>query len=191
MWVKKPLRSSAWNAEKTKAESNLKCTLSIFCHLLRHPHATDVQKGELLEIAMENGKHSSSSLSSSERITPRLRKNAVLTETGRSPWYDANGIPQNAYVVGVAGGSASGKTSVAKAILNKLPKVPWVGIVSQDSFYKSLSRQQSKLAFENNYNFDHPNAFDHDLLKECIAECVSSVRVAYLDYESHSIFLTV
>lgn len=102
--------------------------------------------------------------------TNRLRKNAVLTETGRSPWYDANGIPQDAYVVGVAGGSASGKTSVAKAILEKLPKVPWVGIVSQDSFYKSLTRQQSKLAFENNYNFDHPNAFDHDLLKECIAK---------------------
>lgn len=115
-----------------------------------------------IEAAMENGASGSS--------TTRLRKNAVLTETGRSPWYDANGIPQDAYVVGVAGGSASGKTSVARAILEKLPRVPWVGIVSQDSFYKSLTRQQSKLAFENNYNFDHPNAFDHDLLKQCIAE---------------------
>lgn len=102
----------------------------------------------------------------------RHSKSIVLTEAGRSPWYDANGVPQDAYIVGVAGGSASGKTSVAKAILDKLPKVPWVGIVSQDSFYKSLSKSQSRLAFENNYNFDHPNAFDHDLLKECIAECV-------------------
>jgi uridine kinase len=54
--------------------------------------------------------------------------------------------------------------------LESLPKVPWVAIVSQDSFYKSLSKEQSKLAFENNYDFDHPNALDHDLLKRCIAE---------------------
>jgi len=110
------------------------------------------------------------SASTSSRSTRQSSKNIVLTEEGRSPWYDANGVPQDAYVVGVAGGSASGKTSVAKAILAQLPKVPWVGIVSQDSFYKSLSRAQSKLAFENNYDFDHPNAFDHELLKECIAE---------------------
>lgn len=102
-----------------------------------------------------------------------LKKNSVLTEAGRSAWYDANGLPQDAYVVGVAGGSSSGKTSVARAILEKLPKVPWVGIVSQDSFYKSLSKEQSKLAFENNYNFDHPNAFDYDLLTDCIAEYVT------------------
>lgn len=103
-------------------------------------------------------------------LSKRFSKNAVLTDAGRSPWYDANGTPREAYVIGVAGGSASGKTSVARAILQSIRDVPWVGIVSQDSFYKELSKEQSKLAFENNYDFDHPNAFDYDLLQQCIAE---------------------
>lgn len=80
-----------------------------------------------------------------------------MAEAGRSPWYDAEGSPIEAFVVGIAGGSASGKTSVARSIISALPNVPWVAIVSQDAFYKSLSRAQSKLAFENNYDFDHPN----------------------------------
>lgn len=100
----------------------------------------------------------------------RYGKNVVLTEAGRSPWYDANGVPQHAYIVGVAGGSASGKTSVARAILQNLQHIPWVGIISQDSFYKELTKEQSRLAFENNYDFDHPGAFDYDLLQECIRE---------------------
>lgn len=107
----------------------------------------------------------------------RYGKNVVLTESGRSPWYDANGIPRQAYIVGVAGGSASGKTSVARAIVQSLRNVPWVAIVSQDSFYKSLTKEQSKLAFENNYDFDHPNAFDYDILHECIQDLKNSKAV--------------
>ncbi|PWN91234.1 uridine kinase [Acaromyces ingoldii] len=104
-------------------------------------------------------------------------KNVVLTEAGRAPWYDANGRPLDAYIVGVAGGSASGKTSVAKAILRSLPNVPWVAIVSQDSFYKTLTREQSKMAFENNYDFDHPNAFDYDIFHQCVSDLKQSRAV--------------
>lgn len=39
-----------------------------------------------------------------------LRKDEVITHsTGRAPWYDLQGKPIDAYVIGIAGGSASGK----------------------------------------------------------------------------------
>ena len=38
-----------------------------------------------------------------------------------------------------------------------------------DSFYKVLSHEQHELAALNNYNFDHPDAFDFDLVSELIA----------------------
>lgn len=96
-------------------------------------------------------------------------KTVVEKRSGRSPWYDANGVPRQAYVIGVAGGSASGKTSVATRILTRL-NVPTVAVVSQDSFYKPLTPEQSKLAFENNWDFDCEAAFDQELLKQCIID---------------------
>ncbi len=97
-------------------------------------------------------------------------KTIVLADAGRAPWYNSVGEPVPAYVVGIAGGSASGKTSVAREILQKLPNVPWVAIVSQDAYYKSLSPEESKMAFAEQYDFDHPNAFDYDILKQCIKD---------------------
>ena len=61
-----------------------------------------------------------------------------MAEAGRQPWYDADGRPISPYIVGVAGGSASGKTSIAKEVIRLLPNIPWVAIVSQDAFYLSL-----------------------------------------------------
>lgn len=46
--------------------------------------------------------------------------------------------------------------------------VPWVVILSMDSFYNVLSPENSKLAFENNFDFDHPSAYDFDLLYETL-----------------------
>jgi uridine kinase len=60
-------------------------------------------------------------------------KNALLTEAGRNPWYLPDGTCNPAFVVGLAGGSASGKTSLAKAILHSLA-LPWVLLLSQDSY---------------------------------------------------------
>ena len=43
--------------------------------------------------------------------------------------------------------------------------VPWVTLLSMDSFYKVLSHEQHEMAASNNYNFDHPDAFDFDLVR--------------------------
>lgn len=113
----------------------------------------------------------------SNTIAATRSKTIVLADAGRAPWYNSVGEPVPAYVVGIAGGSASGKTSVAREILKKLPNVPWVAIVSQDAYYKSLSPEESKLAFQEQYDFDHPDAFDYDILKKCIRDLRQSKAV--------------
>lgn len=110
-----------------------------------------------------------------------------MTEAGRKPWYDADGRPFSPYVVGVAGGSASGKTSIAKEVIRQLPKVPWVAIVSQDAFYRPLSPEQINMAFNQNFDFDHPNAIDQELLVECIRDLKASraVQIPVYSFTQH------
>ncbi|XP_064617235.1 uridine-cytidine kinase-like 1 [Liolophura sinensis] len=87
----------------------------------------------------------------------------TLYTAGRPPWYDSHGQLTDAYVIGLCGGSASGKTTVARKIIEDLD-VPWVSVLSMDSFYKVLTPEQHNLAAKNEYNFDHPDAFDFDLM---------------------------
>ena len=70
-------------------------------------------------------------------------------------------------MIGVTGGSASGKTTVARHIIEALD-IPWVTILSQDSFYKVLNKDELELAHANNFNFDAPDAFDFDLFTETL-----------------------
>ncbi len=64
-------------------------------------------------------------------------------------------------IVGIAGGTGSGKTTVVRKIVEKLPQES-VAILSQDSYYKD----QGHLPLEERQkiNFDHPNAIEFDLL---------------------------
>ena len=64
-------------------------------------------------------------------------------------------------IIGIAGGTGSGKTTVVHQIMNELPQAE-VGIISQDSYYK----QTHNLAYEERalINFDHPQAIDFELL---------------------------
>ena len=81
---------------------------------------------------------------------------------GRPPWYNSKGALEQTYIIGVTGGSASGKTTVSKRIIAELG-VPWVVIISLDSFYKVLTPEEQEAAARSEYNFDHPNAFDWKL----------------------------
>ncbi|HZH04606.1 MAG TPA: uridine kinase [Myxococcaceae bacterium] len=64
-------------------------------------------------------------------------------------------------VVGIAGGTASGKTTVARKIHQALSGCR-VAFVDQDSYYRDLP--DLSLAERRNVNFDHPDAFDTELL---------------------------
>lgn len=98
-------------------------------------------------------------------------KNQLLKSHGRPPWYGVDGRPiGEAFVVGIAGGSASGKTHVARQIVQKLGSIPTVLILSQDSFYKKHTPEELELAFQNLYDFDHPDSVDIPLFAACLAD---------------------
>lgn len=102
--------------------------------------------------------------------------------TGRPPWYDHQGI-KCPLVIGVAGGSASGKTSVCRKVIANLD-VRWVVIISQDSFYKGLEKGTDASTF----NFDHPDAFDYDLINKTIRDLKDgkSADIPQYSFVSHS-----
>ncbi|CAZ80754.1 unnamed protein product [Tuber melanosporum] len=75
----------------------------------------------------------------------------------------------NTHIIGIAGSSGSGKTSLAVRIVSAL-NLPWVVILSMDSFYKPLNPEQSAQAFRNEYDFDSPNSIDFDILVERLGD---------------------
>jgi uridine kinase len=70
-------------------------------------------------------------------------------------------------IIGIAGGTGSGKTTVVHQIMNELPDTE-VGIISQDSYYK----ENSNLSYDERalINFDHPRAIDFELLVSNLQE---------------------
>ncbi len=71
------------------------------------------------------------------------------------------------YIIGIAGGTGSGKTTVVRKIVETLPKTQ-VAVIPQDSYYNDntgISMEERR-----KINFDHPNAFDWKLLIHQINE---------------------
>lgn len=66
-------------------------------------------------------------------------------------------------IIGIAGGTGCGKTTVVNQIINELPDEE-VGVISQDSYYNDLSHLT--LPDRRKTNFDHPNSIDFKLLAE-------------------------
>ncbi|KAF9215354.1 Uridine-cytidine kinase-like 1 [Podila verticillata] len=112
--------------------------------------------------------------------------NHVIAAEGRPPWYRSDGQNCDCYIVGIAGGSASGKTSVAQRIIKNL-NVPWVVLLSMDSFYKDLTPEEVEIAHRNDWDFDSPNSYDYDLLLETITKLKQgrTVDVPIYDFETH------
>ncbi|KAF7312252.1 Uridine kinase [Mycena indigotica] len=101
----------------------------------------------------------------------QIKKNTVLVSHGRPPWYDEAGNRiSDAFVVGIAGGSGSGKTHVARQIVRSLGSIPSVIILSQDSFYKKHTPEELAIAHANLFDFDHPNSIDMDLFSACLKD---------------------
>jgi len=77
-------------------------------------------------------------------------------------------------VIGIAGGTGSGKTTVVNQIINELPEDE-VCVISQDSYYKATDN----LSYEERIkiNFDHPRAIDFDLLETHISNLKSGKTI--------------
>lgn len=88
-------------------------------------------------------------------------------------------------IIGVAGGSGSGKTSVTRAICERFGEEK-ILVIEQDYYYKD----QSHLTFEERLetNYDHPLAFDNELLVEHVKTLLSNkpIEKPVYDYKLHT-----
>jgi uridine kinase len=88
-------------------------------------------------------------------------------------------------IIGITGGTGSGKSTVCKAIIQSTPEEN-IAILEQDAYYKD----QSHLLFEERLktNYDHPLAFDNDLLVKHIKELCNRkvIKKPIYDYELHT-----
>ena len=87
-------------------------------------------------------------------------------------------------LIGIAGGSGSGKTLVARTIVRELG-TDRVVVIDQDSYYKNL--EDVPFRDRESRNFDHPDAFDTELLKLHVRELLAgrAVDQPIYDYSEH------
>ncbi|KAJ7562561.1 hypothetical protein O6H91_03G074400 [Diphasiastrum complanatum] len=88
------------------------------------------------------------------------------------------------FMIGVAGGTSSGKTTVCNMIIQQLHDHRVV-LVNQDSFYRGLT--QEELEHVSEYNFDHPDAFDNEQLLDCLWKLKNCqpVQIPVYDFKLH------
>ncbi|KAB1215027.1 Uridine kinase-like protein 3 [Morella rubra] len=87
------------------------------------------------------------------------------------------------FVIGVAGGAASGKTTVCDLIIQQLHDQRVV-LVNQDSFYHNLTEEE--LTRVHDYNFDHPDAFDTEKLLSIMEKLKHGQAVDIPNYDFKS-----
>jgi len=83
------------------------------------------------------------------------------------------------YIIGIAGGSGSGKTSVVKKIIQSFPDES-VRVLSQDAYYKDngvLTQEQRE-----QINFDHPDSIEFSLLRKHLAELTAGETIEMPTY---------
>ena len=92
---------------------------------------------------------------------------------------------KKAILIGIAGGTGSGKTSVAKNIVRDFSKNQVV-VIEQDSYYFDL--KDIPMDKRNRHNFDHPDAYDFKLLRRHMQKLLDgeAVEIPIYDYTTHT-----
>ncbi len=88
-------------------------------------------------------------------------------------------------LIGIAGGTGSGKTSIAREILKEF-STGEVVVIQLDSYYKNL--EHIDIEERHKQNFDHPDAMDFDLLHKNISKLLNweTVHIPCYDFETHA-----
>ena len=89
------------------------------------------------------------------------------------------------FIIGIAGGSGSGKTRLAKNVLKEINNKQ-VQAITVDSYYKDLSHLTFNERAKN--NFDHPDAIDFDLLYNDLKAIIDNKTIStpLYDYKTHT-----
>lgn len=155
------------------------------------PHSKPLNKTTAQLRSPKPRRQRTTSINQSTTMTasePIIRSNnRTIYTAGRPPWYNCAGQQVEPFVIGICGGSASGKTTVAQKIIESLD-VPWVTLLAMDCFYKILTPKQHDQSLRNEYNFDHPDAFDIDLMIDVLRKLKEGrkVEVPVYNFVTHS-----
>ena len=89
-------------------------------------------------------------------------------------------------LIGIAGGSASGKTTIAQCLKAEFEQTRSVVIIREDDYYKDQS--QKTMAERVKTNYDHPFAFDHALMIEQIDALLAgqAIEKPVYDFVQHT-----
>ena len=94
--------------------------------------------------------------------------------------------PEKPIIIGITGGSGSGKTTIAHEIANQIEANDRIVIMTQDSYYKDntglpMSERQK-------INYDHPNAFDMPLLEAQLNQLLhrKPIEMPTYDFTEHT-----
>ncbi|XP_043275057.1 uridine-cytidine kinase isoform X2 [Venturia canescens] len=136
-------------------------------------------KSTMADVTMSNG----NGMGTSRKMSINLNGKSNGAE-GKTP-----------FLIGVSGGTASGKSTVCKRIMEKLGQVDMdhterqVVCISQDSFYRDLTPAEKIKAEKGLYNFDHPDAFDNDLILQTLQDILSGIKceIPAYDYRTNSL----
>ncbi|KAH8385917.1 hypothetical protein KR200_006317 [Drosophila serrata] len=107
----------------------------------------------------------------------------------------ANDEVKSPFLIGVAGGTASGKSTVCKKIMEQLGQAEMdhtqrqVVSISQDSFYRELTAAEKSKAQKGLFNFDHPDAFNEELMYSTLQNILQGhkVEIPSYDYRTNSL----
>ncbi|KAH8247242.1 hypothetical protein KR038_000878 [Drosophila bunnanda] len=107
----------------------------------------------------------------------------------------ANDEVKSPFLIGVAGGTASGKSTVCKKIMEQLGQAEMdhtqrqVVSISQDSFYRELTAAEKAKAQKGLFNFDHPDAFNEELMYSTLQNILKGhkVEIPSYDYRTNSL----
>lgn len=112
-------------------------------------------------------------------------KNHQFSQTGVWEVYNLGMNHNTPIVIGIAGGSGSGKTTVAQTILQRAGP-DRISFLQHDAYYKDLSGLPPAQRAE--VNFDHPNSLESELLIEHIKQLKNgqAVDLPIYDFSTHS-----
>ncbi|MDQ7205867.1 zeta toxin family protein, partial [Lactobacillus delbrueckii subsp. lactis] len=91
---------------------------------------------------------------------------------------------QHPIIIGIAGGSGSGKTTIAHELYDQF-KNDRIRIITEDSYYKN--HPEMSMAERNKINFDHPDAFDTELLISQLQDLLNgkAIEMPIYDFTTH------
>lgn len=94
-------------------------------------------------------------------------------------------IFNNSILIGIAGGTGSGKTSIAKELSSNFSKSDIV-LIEQDSYYKDLSN--ISISEREKINFDHPNSIDFSLMTKHLKSLINGIetQIPVYDFATHT-----